>query len=272
MPVAAVATGTPGICAAEAASRTPGGGGPSSRACSAASRLGLRSQNRTGVVMPVRAARAAYPASLAVTRRSGSLPVSYSRKKSTAAGGWPGACSVQRPYPSGRADSPQAAAQRRSPHQHSRARLAVAGAGGGGQRGEDPVRARVVGEAGRQGDRHGPVAAVAEFGGGDAVLGGQQHRAGLVQDEVQRGRPGRGEGAEPVDGPVLVQDRQPGGGGAGGAEGELGDLAGGQDAVLVQHAQQPAVAGGEPGGERGGQLRAAGQPPGGAGPAGQGGQ
>ena len=66
---AAVATGTPGICAAEAASRMPGGGGPASRACSAASRRGLRSQNRTGVVMPVRAARAAYPASLAVTRR-----------------------------------------------------------------------------------------------------------------------------------------------------------------------------------------------------------
>ena len=81
----------------------PGGGGPASRACSAASRLGLRSQNRTGVVMPVRAARAAYPASLAMTRLSGSVPVSYSRKKSAAAGGWPGACSDQRPYPSGRA-------------------------------------------------------------------------------------------------------------------------------------------------------------------------
>ena len=89
---------------------------------------------------------------------------------------------------------------------------------------------------------------------------------------MQRGRPGGGEGAEPVDGPVLVEDGEPGGGGAGGAEGELGDLGGGQDAVLVQHAQQPPVAGGEAGGERGGQLRAAGQPPAGAGAAGQGGQ
>src|SRR6185437_5659684 len=113
-------------------------------------------------------------------------------------------------------------------------------------------------------------APVPEFVGGDAVLGGQQHGAGLIQDEVQRGGPGGGQGAEPVDGPVLVQDREAGGGGAGGAEGELGDLAGGQDAVLVQHAQQPAVAGGEAGGERGGQLRAAGQPPGRTGPAGQG--
>ena len=135
-----------------------------------------------------------------------------------------------------------------------------------------PFAPGVVGEAGGQGDRHGPVAAVAEVRGGDAVLGGEQHRAGLVQDEVQRGRPGGGQGPEPVDGPVLVERCHPGGGGAGGAEGELGDLAGGQDAVLAEHAQQPPVAGGEPGGERGGQLRAAGQPPGGAGTAGQGGQ
>src|SRR6185437_11532440 len=109
-------------------------------------------------------------------------------------------------------------------------------------------------------------APVPEFVGGDAVLGGQQHGAGLIQDEVQRGGPGGGQGAEPVDGPVLVQDREPRGGGAGGAEGELGDLAGGQDAVLVQHAQQPAVAGGQPGGERGGRRRgAAGGAAGGAG-------
>ena len=211
----------------------PGGGGPASRACSAASRLGLRSQNRTGVVMPVRAARAAYPASLAMTRLRGSVPVSYSRKKSTDGGRLAGGLLGPAAVPVGAGVlAPGGGAAPLAPPALQRG-LAAAGAGGGGQRGEDPVRAGVVGEAGRQRDRHGPVAAVAEVAGGDAVLGGEQHRAGLVQDEVQRGRPGGGQGPEPVDGPVLVQDRQPGGGGAGGAEGELGDLAGGQDAVLV---------------------------------------
>ncbi len=147
---------------------------------------------------------------------------------------------------------------------------AAAARASGGQRGEDPVRPDIMGEAGGQRDRHGAVAAVAEVRGGDAVLGRDQHRAGLVQDEVQRGRPGGGEGPEPVDGPVLVQGRHPGGRGPGGAERELGDLAGGQDAVLADHAQQPPVAGGEPGGERGGQGGAAGEPSRGAGAAGQG--
>ena len=222
--------------------------------------------------MPVRAARAAYPASLAMSRRSGSVPVSYSRKKSAVAGGWPGCCSDQRPYPSGRAWSPHDGGAAPFGPPAFQGGLAAAGAGGGGQRGEEPVGAGGVGQPGGQGDGHGAVAAVAEVGGGDAVLGGEQHRAGLVEDEVQRRGPGGGQGPEPVDGPVLVEGCHPGGGRAGGAEGELGDLAGGQDAVLAEHPQQPPVAGGEPGGERGGQFRAAGQPPGGAGPAGQGGR
>ena len=184
------------------------------------------------MVMPVRAARAAYPASLAITRLSGSVPVSYSRKKSVTAAGWPGSLLGPAAVPVGAGvAAPGGGAAPLAPPAFQ-GLPAAAGAGGGGQRGEDPVRPGVVGEPGRQGDRHGPVAAVAEVGGGDAVLGGEQHRAGLVQDEVQRGRPGGGQGPEPVDGPVLVEGRHPGGGGAGGAEGELGDLGGGQDAVL----------------------------------------
>src|SRR5258708_10941688 len=131
----------------------------------------------------------------------------------------------------------------------------------GGQGAEHRVGPCRVGELGGQGDGEGPVAAVAELAGGDAVLGGQEIRAGFVEDEVQRGGPGRGEGAEPVDGAKLVKGEQPGGGRAAGAEREPGDLGGGQDAVFVQHPQQPPVPGGEPGGERGEQPGAAGQPP-----------
>src|SRR6266702_6596394 len=69
-------------------------------------------------------------------------------------------------------------------------------------------------------------------------------------------------GPEPVDHLVLVEGEQPGGGGAGGAERELGDLAGGQHAVLPDHAQQPAVPGGQPPGEGGEQVRGDREPPG----------
>ena len=131
----------------------------------------------------------------------------------------------------------------------------------GGEGAEHRVGPGRVGELDRQGDGQGPVAAVAELAGGDAVLGGQQVGAGFVEDEMQRRGPGRGEGPEPVDGAELVEGEEAGGGGAAGAEREPGDVGGGQDAVLVQHPQQPPVPGGEPGGERGEQPGAAGQPP-----------
>ena len=270
VPGAAVATGTPGICAAEAASRMPGGGGPASRACSAASRARAAQPEQDGGGDAGAGGEGGVPGELGddPAQRLGAGVVLEEEVDGGGrlAGELLGPAAV--PVGAGVA-APGGGAAPLAPPAFQRL-PAAAGAGGGGQRGEDPVRPGVVGEAGRQGDRHGPVAAVAEVGGGDAVLGGEQHRAGLVQDEVQRGRPGGGEGPEPVDGPVLVQGRHPGGGGAGGAEGELGDLAGGQDAVLADHAQQPPVAGGEPGGQLGGQLRAAGQPPAGAGAAGPG--
>ncbi len=65
----------------------------------------------------------------------------------------------------------------------------------GGQGAEHRVGPGGVGELDRQGDGQGPVAAVAELAGGDAVLGGQQAGAGFVEDEVQRRGPGRGRGA-----------------------------------------------------------------------------
>ena len=59
---------------------------------------------------------------------------------------------------------------------------------------------------------------------------------------------------------VAVQDDHPGGGGPAGAERELGDVSGGEHAVLVQHGQQPPVPGGEPAGDLGEQAGRDGQP------------
>ena len=65
----------------------------------------------------------------------------------------------------------------------------------GGEGAEHRVGPGRVGELDRQGDGQGPVAAVAELAGGDAVLGGQQVGAGFVEDEMQRRGPGRRPGA-----------------------------------------------------------------------------
>jgi hypothetical protein len=81
----------------------------------------------------------------------------------------------------------------------------------------------------------------------------------LVEDEMQWRGPQRGKGPEPVDGAELVEGKEAGGGGAASAERQLGDVGGGQDAVLVQHPQQPPVPRSEPGCERGEQPGAAGQ-------------
>src|SRR5579875_2068185 len=114
-------------------------------------------------------------------------------------------------------------------------------AGAGGQGGEERVGPGGMGEAGGDCDGQGAVAAVAELGGGDGVFGGEHLGAGGAEDEVPGRGPGDDQGPEPVDDLVLVEGEQPGGGGAGGAERELGDLGGGWHAVLPDHARQPAV-------------------------------
>src|SRR5579875_485436 len=100
-------------------------------------------------------------------------------------------------------------------------------AGAGGQGGEERVGPGGMGEAGGDCDGQGAVAAVAELGGGDGVFGGEHLGAGGAEDEVPGRGPGDDQGPEPVDDLVLVEGEQPGGGGAGGAERELGDLGGG---------------------------------------------
>jgi len=125
-----------------------------------------------------------------------------------------------------------------------------------------------VRQAGGDANGQGAVAAVAELGWGDGVFGGEHLRAGGAEHEVPGRGPGDHQGPEPVDHLMLVEGEQPGGGSAGGAERELGDLAGGQHAVLPDHAQQPAVPAGQPSGEGGEQVRGDREPPGAA-PAGR---
>jgi hypothetical protein len=73
----------------------------------------------------------------------------------------------------------------------------VAGAGAGG--GEEGVDGDGVGEALGVGDAHGPVVAVADLGGVEAVFVGEHGGAGGVEDVVQRGGAERDAGEEVAD-------------------------------------------------------------------------
>ena len=71
--------------------------------------------------MPVRAARAAYPASLAITRVNGSRPGVVLEEEVDGSGRLAGELLGPAAVPVGAGWPPQVAAQRRSPHQHSSA-------------------------------------------------------------------------------------------------------------------------------------------------------
>jgi hypothetical protein len=99
-------------------------------------------------------------------------------------------------------------------------------------------------------DRDRVVAAIAQRGQGQAVVGGQHGGAGRARDVVVGGADGQA-GGEAFEHVPAVQLQQPAPGPVVGGERDAGDGVGGQDAVFVQHREQPQVAWREPGGQVG---------------------
>jgi hypothetical protein len=86
------------------------------------------------------------------------------------------------------------------------------------------------------------------------VVGGEQGRAEGAEDVMVGGAAGGVVGSEPVDQAEPPQDGQPVLGGVVVAEGELGELVGGEDPVLGQQPAQPVVAVGHPASDGGQSL------------------
>jgi len=126
-------------------------------------------------------------------------------------------------------------------------------AGDGDEVGAEPIHPDGVGQAQTVRDLDRAVVAVAEVlgAGVDAVLGGQGCRSGGVEHVVHR-RGAAGEvGLEAVHDPPPVQRQQAPVRCSCRGERQLGDLSGGEDAVLGQDPGQPPVTRGEVGGEVG---------------------
>ena len=118
---------------------------------------------------------------------------------------------------------------------------------------EEAVDPDQVGEALGVGQGQGAVAAVADEGrdGVGVVVGGEQGGAEGAEDVVVGGAAGGVVGPEPVDQPEPLQGGQAVLGGVAVAEGELGELVGGEDPVLGQQPAQLPVAVGHPAGDGG---------------------
>src|SRR6266511_4194670 len=120
-------------------------------------------------------------------------------------------------------------------------------AGGAGEGGEEPVDGDQVVQLLPVRDAKGVVAAVPHPGRVEAAAGGEHPRAGGAEDVVVGGGAQVAAGPEPLQHSEAVQDDQAVLGGVEVGEGEVGELVGGEHAVLVHQLAQPQVPRGQPG-------------------------